>query len=71
MRREDHLDWFTGHVVGVHGYEISLFSDPKVICRIVSNGPWDIPAAGHSMDQAFRSTLEGVDPSVRAALGKS
>jgi NAD(P)-dependent dehydrogenase (short-subunit alcohol dehydrogenase family) len=64
-------DWFTGHVVGVHGYEISLFSDPKVICRVVSNGPWDITEAGHQMDQAFRATLEGVDPSVRAALGKS
>ena len=63
-------DWFTGHVVGVHGYEISLFSDPKVISRVISNGPWDIAEAGRSMDQAFRATLEGVDPSVRAALGK-
>jgi NAD(P)-dependent dehydrogenase (short-subunit alcohol dehydrogenase family) len=62
--------WFTGHVVGVHGYEIDLFNDPKVICRIVGKGPWEIEDACQQMERAFKTILEGTDPSVRAALGR-
>jgi NAD(P)-dependent dehydrogenase (short-subunit alcohol dehydrogenase family) len=62
--------WFTGHVVGVHGYEIALFSDPHVICRIMNNGPWDRAEASKQMADAFRATIEGIEPGMRAALGK-
>ncbi len=63
-------DWFTGHVVGVHGYEFSLFSDPHVISRVVGTGPWDLDSACSQLDQSFRAALEGTDPSIRAALGR-
>lgn len=63
--------WFTGQVVGVHGYEIGLFNTPQLITRLVSNGPWEMDTAAKQMDAAFRNALEGIDPSMRAALGKS
>ena len=63
--------WFTGQVVGVHGYEIGLFNTPQLITRLVSNGPWDMDSVAKQMDVAFRNALEGIDPSMRAALGRS
>lgn len=62
--------WFSGHVVGVHGYEFSLFSDPTILTRVVGNGPWDIEDACQKLEHAFRGALEGTDPSIRASLGK-
>ncbi len=63
-------EWFTGHVIGVHGYEIALFSDPHITARVVSSAPWEMDAAFSQMDRTFRIALEGVDPSVRASLGR-
>lgn len=63
-------DWFTGHVIGVHGYEIGLFSEPRVIARVVSEQPWQMDRAFDQMDRTFRNAIEGIDPSVRASLGR-
>lgn len=62
--------WFSGQTIGVHGYEIGLFNTPQVIARVVSKEPWDIDGAFSHMDRTFRNALEGIDPSVRASLGK-
>lgn len=62
--------WFTGQTIGVHGYEISLFNTPQLISRLISNGPWSMDDAFKQMDGAFRNALEGVDPAMKAALGK-
>jgi NAD(P)-dependent dehydrogenase (short-subunit alcohol dehydrogenase family) len=63
-------DWFSGHVIGVHGYEFDLFSNPQIISRVVAPKKWDIDDACAHMSHTFRATIEGVDPSVRRALGK-
>ena len=63
-------DWFSGHVVGVHGYEFALFSDPHIVSRVIGNAPWDLAQASDKMDEAFRASLEGIEPGMRAALGK-
>lgn len=62
--------WFTGQTIGVHGYEIALFNTPQLVARIISNAPWEMDSAFKHMDQAFRNALEGVDPAMKAALGK-
>ncbi len=62
--------WFTGQTIGVHGFEIGLFNTPQLITRIVSNAPWQMDSAFEHMEKAFRNALEGVDPAMRAALGK-
>ncbi|MHB8574420.1 MAG: SDR family NAD(P)-dependent oxidoreductase [Dehalococcoidia bacterium] len=61
--------WLTGRVIGVHGYHITLFNNPAVICDLASPGPWEIERACEEMEHSFRTTLEG-DPSLRASLGK-
>jgi NAD(P)-dependent dehydrogenase (short-subunit alcohol dehydrogenase family) len=63
-------DWFTGHVVGVHGYEIDLYNNPQVIARLVSNSRWDIDAACKQMEAVFKTATEGIEPSMRAVLGR-
>jgi NAD(P)-dependent dehydrogenase (short-subunit alcohol dehydrogenase family) len=63
-------DWFTGQVVGVHGYQFDLFNTPQVVCRVVGSGPWEIDAACEQISSAFGSAMEGVDQSVRQALGR-
>jgi NAD(P)-dependent dehydrogenase (short-subunit alcohol dehydrogenase family) len=62
--------WFTGRVVGVHGYEIALFSEPRVIARVVSDRPWDMDRAFRNIEHTFRSAVESIDPALRASLGR-
>ncbi len=62
--------WFTGRVIGVHGYEIALFSEPRVIARVVSDRPWEMESAFKNMESTFRGAVETVDPALRASLGR-
>ncbi|MGH2608801.1 MAG: SDR family NAD(P)-dependent oxidoreductase [Tepidiformaceae bacterium] len=62
--------WFTGRVIGVHGYEIALFNEPRVIARVVSDRPWEMDNAFKNMEQTFRSAVETIDPALRASLGR-
>jgi NAD(P)-dependent dehydrogenase (short-subunit alcohol dehydrogenase family) len=64
-------DWFTGQVVGVHGWEIALFNEYRTISRIVSDKPWPIDRAMDQIENAFHAALEWVEPSVRRSLGKA
>ena len=63
--------WFTGQVIGVHGFDIDLYNTPQAISRIVGSGPWDMDNAFKYMNTSFRNALEGIDPNMRAALGKN
>ena len=63
--------WFTGQVIGVHGFDIDLYNTPQAISRIVGSGPWDMDNAFKYMNTSFRNALEGIDPNMRAALGQN
>ena len=45
--------WITGRVIHSAGYEISLYSNPEPVTRIIGTGPWD--DADELADQVERS----------------
>src|ERR1700727_1309067 len=38
--------WITGRVIHSSGYEVSLYSDPEPVIRLVGTSPWDAEALG-------------------------
>jgi Enoyl-(Acyl carrier protein) reductase len=49
--------WITGRVIHSAGYEISLYSNPEPISRIVGTGPWDADALSDQVERAFGPIL--------------
>jgi NAD(P)-dependent dehydrogenase (short-subunit alcohol dehydrogenase family) len=47
-------DWLTGRVIGASGFQISLYSNPQVIGRATSDGPWELDDAFKKMEENFK-----------------
>jgi NAD(P)-dependent dehydrogenase (short-subunit alcohol dehydrogenase family) len=46
--------WITGRVIHSAGYEISLYSNPEPVTRIIGTGPWDDPdALAEQVERSF------------------
>ncbi|WP_433249407.1 SDR family NAD(P)-dependent oxidoreductase [Actinomadura nitritigenes] len=47
-------DWLTGRVIGVNGYDVTLYSNPEPV-RVISGGSrWDAAALGEPLERLFR-----------------
>ncbi|MCL2582147.1 MAG: SDR family oxidoreductase [Streptosporangiales bacterium] len=51
--------WITGRVIHSSGYEISLYSNPQPVSRIIGTGPWDVDDLGAQVESSFGPLLKG------------
>ena len=49
--------WLTGRVIHSSGYEVSLYSNPEPIVRIIGTGPWDAEALTEQVERSFGPLL--------------
>jgi NAD(P)-dependent dehydrogenase (short-subunit alcohol dehydrogenase family) len=49
--------WITGRIIHASGYEISLYSNPEPVIRIVGTGPWDADALTEQVERSFGPLL--------------
>jgi len=53
----DRSGWITGRVLHSAGYEVSLYSNPEPVSRIIGTGPWDADLLGDTVERAFGPIL--------------
>jgi NAD(P)-dependent dehydrogenase (short-subunit alcohol dehydrogenase family) len=49
--------WINGHIVHVSGYEVSLYSDPQPIIRLIGTEPWELDRLAGQIERSFGPTL--------------
>jgi NAD(P)-dependent dehydrogenase (short-subunit alcohol dehydrogenase family) len=49
--------WITGRIVHAAGYEVSLYSDPQPVIRVIGTGPWELDALADQVERSFGPTL--------------
>ena len=49
--------WITGRIIHSSGYEVSLYSNPEPVIRIVGTGPWQADALSEQVERAFGPLL--------------
>ncbi|HYX59818.1 MAG TPA: SDR family NAD(P)-dependent oxidoreductase [Streptosporangiaceae bacterium] len=45
--------WITGRIIHSSGYEVSLYSNPEPVVRIVGTGPWQPDALAEQVERSF------------------
>ena len=51
--------WITGRIIHSSGYEVSLYSNPEPVVRIVGTGPWQPDALAEQVERSFGPLLRG------------
>jgi NAD(P)-dependent dehydrogenase (short-subunit alcohol dehydrogenase family) len=51
--------WINGRIIHSAGYEVSLYSNPQPVSRIIGTGPWDVDALAAQVERSFRPLLRG------------
>jgi NAD(P)-dependent dehydrogenase (short-subunit alcohol dehydrogenase family) len=49
--------WITGRVIHSSGFEVSLYSNPEPIIRIIGTGPWDAEELTEQVEHSFGPLL--------------
>src|SRR5256885_4236170 len=49
--------WITGRIIHSSGYEVSLYSNPDPVVRIVGTGPWQPDALAEQVERSFGPLL--------------
>ena len=49
--------WVTGRIIHSSGYEVSLYSNPEPVVRIVGTGPWQPDALAEQVERSFGPLL--------------
>jgi NAD(P)-dependent dehydrogenase (short-subunit alcohol dehydrogenase family) len=49
--------WITGRIVHSSGYEVSLYSNPEPVVRLIGTGPWDLDRLAGQMERSFGPQL--------------
>jgi len=49
--------WITGRIIHASGYEVSLYSNPEPVSRIIGTGRWDPDALAYQVERAFGPIL--------------
>jgi NAD(P)-dependent dehydrogenase (short-subunit alcohol dehydrogenase family) len=49
--------WINGRIVHSSGYEVSLYSDPQPIIRLIGTQPWELGALAEQIERSFGPTL--------------
>ena len=53
----EHSGWITGRIVHTSGYEVSLYSNPEPVVRIIGTGPWEADALAEQLERSFGPPL--------------
>jgi NAD(P)-dependent dehydrogenase (short-subunit alcohol dehydrogenase family) len=51
--------WITGRIIHSSGYEVSLYSNPEPVVRIVGTGPWQPDALAEQCERSFGRLVGG------------
>ena len=51
--------WINGRIVHASGYEVSLYSNPEPVVRIIGTEPWDLDALAGQVERSFGRALGG------------
>jgi len=49
--------WITGRIIHSSGYEVSLYSNPEPVSRLIGTGPWDADALAEQVERSFGPLL--------------
>ena len=49
--------WITGRVIHSMGYEVSLYSNPEPVVRIIGTEPWDTDDLAAQVERSFGPQL--------------
>jgi len=49
--------WINGRIVHASGYEVSLYSNPEPVVRIIGTEPWDMDALAGQVERSFGRAL--------------
>jgi NAD(P)-dependent dehydrogenase (short-subunit alcohol dehydrogenase family) len=49
--------WITGRIIHSSGYEVSLYSNPEPVVRIVGTSPWEPDALAEQVERSFGPLL--------------
>ena len=49
--------WINGRIVHSSGYEVSLYSDPQPVIRVIGTGPWKLDSLAEQVERSFGPTL--------------
>ena len=49
--------WITGRIIHTSGYEVSLYSNPEPVIRIIGTGPWPVDDLGEQVERSFGPLL--------------
>ncbi|HEX4661613.1 MAG TPA: SDR family NAD(P)-dependent oxidoreductase [Streptosporangiaceae bacterium] len=49
--------WINGRIVHSAGYEVSLYSDPQPVIRVVGTGPWELDDLADQVERSFGPLL--------------
>ncbi len=49
--------WINGRIVHASGYEVTLYSNPEPIIRVIGTQPWDLDALAVQMERSFGPAL--------------
>jgi NAD(P)-dependent dehydrogenase (short-subunit alcohol dehydrogenase family) len=49
--------WINGHIVHAAGYEVSLYSDPQPVIRLIGTGPWELGTLADHVERSFGPLL--------------
>jgi NAD(P)-dependent dehydrogenase (short-subunit alcohol dehydrogenase family) len=49
--------WINGRVVHAAGYEVSLYSDPQPVIRLIGTGPWELGMLADGVERSFGPLL--------------
>ena len=51
--------WITGRIIHSSGYEVSLYSNPEAVVRIIGTEPWQADELGQQVERSFGPLLGG------------
>jgi NAD(P)-dependent dehydrogenase (short-subunit alcohol dehydrogenase family) len=49
--------WITGRILHSSGYEVSLYSNPEPVSRLIGTGPWDADSLASHVERSFGPLL--------------
>jgi NAD(P)-dependent dehydrogenase (short-subunit alcohol dehydrogenase family) len=49
--------WITGRIIHSSGYEVSLYSNPEPVVRIIGTSPWEPDALAEQVERSFGPLL--------------
>ena len=49
--------WITGRIIHTSGYEVSLYSNPEPVIRIIGTEPWPVDDLGEQVERSFGPLL--------------